>query len=203
VQQYLLEEARFVCQRLAPSDTVLELGCGYGRIMGQLSQAARSVVGIDTSAESLRLAKALSNPHQRCTFAQMDASRLAFRPRSFDAVVCVQNGVCAFHVDPAVLFAEALRVVRSPGRVLFSSYAERFWPARLDWFRRQAAEGLVGPLDELATRPDTIVCRDGFAVGTMSAAAFQGICTQLVVAPHLTEVDGSSLFCEVHVPSAA
>jgi SAM-dependent methyltransferase len=202
VQQYLREELRFVCQRVAQSDVVLELGCGYGRLVWQLAPVARLVVGIDTSSESLRLAQTLSDPHLRCAFARMDAARLAFRPHAFDVVVCVQNGVCAFHADPVVLLAEALRVVRSPGRLLFSSYSERFWHDRLDWFRRQAAAGLVGAVDEHATRPGTIVCHDGFTVGTMSPAAFRAVCTDLGVTPHLTEVDDSSLFCEVHVDSS-
>jgi 2-polyprenyl-6-hydroxyphenyl methylase/3-demethylubiquinone-9 3-methyltransferase len=203
VQQYLDEEARFVCDRLARADAVLELGCGYGRLVWQFARTADFVVGIDTSPESLRLAQSLAHPHARCSFARMDAARLAFGPGSFDVVVCAQNGVCAFHVDPGVLLAEALRVVRSSGRVLLSSYAERFWPDRLEWFRRQAAEGLVGRINEQATRPGTIVCEDGFTVGTMSPMAFRELCDRFGVAPTLTEVDGSSLFCEVEVRSAA
>lgn len=199
VRRYLDEEARFVCRRLAQTDAVLELGCGYGRVVWQLARAARLVVGIDASRESLRLAGTLTDPTLPCRFAATDAARLAFRPRSFDVVVCAQNGVCAFHADPAVLLAEALRVVRSPGRVLFSTYSERFWPDRLDWFRLQAAEGLVGAIDETATRPGTIVCRDGFSVGTMSADSLRAVCAGLGATPVLTEVDGSSLFCEIVV----
>jgi len=200
VQRYLLEETRFVCQRLKPSDAVLDLGCGYGRVLRQFAQAARLVVGIDSSSESLRLARTLIDTQRTCCVAAMDAARLALPSQSFDAVVCMQNGVCAFHIDPRVLLGEALRVVRSPGRVLLSTYAERFWPDRLDWFRLQAAEGLVGAIDERATRPGTIVCRDGFSVGTMTDAAFRDLCADLGVTPVLTEVDGSSLFCEIRPP---
>lgn len=202
VRQYLREEIRFACQRVASSDVVLELGCGYGRVSWQLAPVARFVVGIDTSSETLRLARELSDPRLRCAFSRMDATRLAFRPHSFDVVICVQNGICAFHADPAVLLGEALRVVRSSGRLLFSSYAERFWDHRLDWFRRQAAAGLVGAVDEHATRPGTIVCRDGFTVDTMSRAAFEAVCASLGVTPRLMEVDDSSLFCEICVDSA-
>jgi len=197
VQRYLLEEVRFVCRRLQPSDAVLHLGCGYGRVERQFARAARLVVGVDTSFDSLRLARTLIDPQLPCSFAAMDAARLAFPSNSFDTVVCIQNGVCAFHIDPRVLLEEALRVVRSPGRVLVSTYAERFWPDRLDWFRLQAAEGLVGAIDEQATHPGTIVCRDGFSVGTMNDVALLDLCAKLGVTPVLTEVDGSSLFCEI------
>ncbi len=197
VQQYLREEVRFVLERLKPSDAVVELGCGYGRVTAQLAEVARLVVGIDSARASLRLATALGQP--RCRYVAMDASRLAFADRSLDVVVCVQNGICSFHIEPIVLLSEALRVVRRPGRVLFSTYSERFWPDRLEWFRLQAAEGLVGPIDEQATRPGTIVCRDGFCVGTFSPGGFQAACAALGVACTLTEVDGSSLFCEIVV----
>ncbi len=203
VQQYLREEARFVCERLSPSDTVLELGCGYGRLVEQFATVARLVVGIDTSSESLRLARARSRPRRASRYVGMDAARLAFRPCSFDVVVCAQNGVCAFHLDPAALIVEALRVVRPQGRVLFSSYAERFWPDRLAWFELQAAAGLVGRIDQAATRPGLIVCADGFSVGTMTGADFERLCERLRVTPTLTEVDGSSLVCEIRGRSAA
>jgi SAM-dependent methyltransferase len=199
VQRYLREEIRFVCRRLEPSDAVLELGCGYGRVAWQLAGFARSVVGIDTSLDSLRLARALTGQRLGCRFVPMDAARLAFRSASFDAVVCVQNGICAFKMDPRALLAEALRVVRSPGRVLFSTYSERFWSERLEWFRLQAAEGLIGIIDEEATHPGTIVCRDGLSLGTMSAGDLVALCTSCGVTAGLTEVDGSSLFCEVVV----
>lgn len=197
VQRYLREEIRFVRDRIARTDIVLELGCGYGRVAGQLAEAARLVVGIDVSYESLKLARALTPAALPCRFLDMDAVHLAFAAGSFDAVVCVQNGICAFGVDQEVLLREALRVVKSPGRVLFSSYSERFWADRLEWFRLQAERGLVGAVDEVATRPGRIVCRDGFSVGTMTPASFQRLCCRSGVAATLTEVDGSSLFCEV------
>ncbi len=197
VRQYLEAEIRFVLERLRPSDTVLELGCGYGRVTAPLAGKARLAVGIDTSRDSLRLARILLPPGSPCRYAAMDAVRLGFRERSFDLVACVQNGVCAFHTDPARLLAEALRVVRSPGRILFSTYTEAFWPDRLEWFRRQAAEGLVGPIDEQATRPGTIVCRDGFAVGTLDPETFITLVAKHHLRAELIEVDQSSLFCQI------
>ncbi len=203
VQQYLREEARFLCDRLHPADAVLELGCGYGRLSEQFATVARLAVGIDTALESLRLARARSPRHPASRYACMDAARLAFPPGSFDVVVCAQNGVCAFHTDPTVLMAEALRVIRPQGRLLFSSYAERFWADRLAWFQLQATAGLVGRIDPVATRPGLIVCEDGFSVGTMTAAGFERLCERLQVTPTLTEVDGSSLVCEARSRSAA
>jgi 2-polyprenyl-6-hydroxyphenyl methylase/3-demethylubiquinone-9 3-methyltransferase len=195
VRQYLEAEIGFVAGQLAPGERVLELGCGYGRVAVALARTGARVVGIDTALASLRLGRAGLPPGLSCRYAAMDAARLGFRDGAFDVVACVQNGISAFHQDPARLLGEALRVTRPGGRVWFSTYAAAFWPERLEWFRRQAAEGLVGPLDEAATRPGTIVCRDGFTATTSTEADFRALCGTLGVTPAFTEVDGSSLFC--------
>lgn len=49
VQQYLEVEIELVLSKIKPIDTVLELGCGYGRVLQKLIENAKTVVGIDTS----------------------------------------------------------------------------------------------------------------------------------------------------------
>jgi SAM-dependent methyltransferase len=202
VKQYLEAEIRFVLGRLDRDDLVLELGCGYGRVALRLAAAARCVVGIDTSTESLALARRLAGPASRCEFAEMDALDLAFPDSTFDDVVCVQNGICAFGVDQEALLREAVRVTRPGGRVLFSSYAERFWPERLEWFESQAALGLVGAIDHERTGSGTIVCEDGFHARMVSPQEFRRLGERLGVEPEVTEVDGSSVFCELALPQS-
>lgn len=197
IRRYLDEEIAHVRSRLRRGDLVLELGCGYGRVMWGLAIDARCVVGIDTAPDNLALARTLAPRSGGCAFTLMDAVRLGFRNGAFDLVACVQNGICAFRVDPFRLMSEALRVTRPGGRVLFSTYAEAFWPHRLEWFERQADVGLVGTIDRQATGDGLIACLDGFRSGTMRAADFEALCRRLGVAGKLEEVDGSSLFCEV------
>jgi len=197
VRQYLEAEIRHVLQRLHPEDTALELGCGYGRVAFRLAEVAGRVVGIDSAAESIDLALELAGEASRCEFLEMDALDLEFPDAEFDAVICVQNGICAFRVDQEALLREALRVTRAGGRLLFSTYAERFWPHRLEWFEAQAAEGLVGPIDHEASGGGVIVCEDGFRSGQLTPKDIQALCAGLGIVAELTEVDGSSLFCEI------
>jgi 2-polyprenyl-6-hydroxyphenyl methylase/3-demethylubiquinone-9 3-methyltransferase len=194
VKRYLEAEIDFVLRRVRPSHRVLELGCGYGRAMAPVVGRAAGVFGIDTSEESLSLGAATLG---ECRLAAMDAGALGFVDRSFDVVYCVQNGISAFGIDRSNLIGEAIRVARRGGRVMFSTYSHRFWKQRLEWFRIQAAEGLIGEIDESATGNGVIVCKDGFRAETVTKAQFETLAAASGLPYEITEVDGSSLFCVI------
>lgn len=197
VRQYLQAEIDFVLSRMRPGDRVLELGCGYGRVLDHLSKKSQRVFGIDTSWSSLAFGLSLHQGRPPFRVAAMDAFRLGFRQGSFDLVVCIQNGISAFKGDPRNLINEALRVIRQGGLALFSSYAEAFWSERLEWFRAQADEGLLGEIDEERTGNGVIICRDGFKAATVGPKDFTDLACSQGIEPMITEIDGSSLFCEL------
>ena len=175
----------------------MELGCGYGRILCALVQKADQIIGIDTSLDSVRLAKELIGRNQNCTVLQMDAVHLAFSDHMFDVVLCIQNGISAFHVDQRELLQESIRVTKPKGIVLFSSYSEKIWNDRLHWFQLQSDAGLIGELDYKKIRNGTIVCKDGFTATTLSRAQFLSLTAGFNVKTRIVEVDESSLFCEI------
>ncbi|MCP4573462.1 MAG: class I SAM-dependent methyltransferase [bacterium] len=200
VRRYLDAEIAHVRDRLRPADTLLELGCGYGRIVFQLAPHAARCVGIDTAPTNLELAARLGASHANCEFLLMDAANLALADDAFDAVVCLQNGIRAFGCDQEKLVREAVRVCRPGGQVLFSSYAEEFWPHRLAWFETQAAHGLMGAIDHKATGDGVIVCEDGFRAGFMRPADFTDLWRRLGIPADITQVDGSATFCACRIP---
>jgi SAM-dependent methyltransferase len=197
VQRYLEAEIQHVLGRLRRADAVLELGCGYGRVALRLNSVARLVVGIDIAEASVAMARKSAGRDTTFEFLCMDALHLGFRAGQFDAVICVQNGVCAFGVDPEALALESLRVLRPGGRLLFSTYSDRLWHDRLAWFEAQAMEGLLGPVDHEASRDGVIVCTDGFRSGRLTPGELQSLCSRLGVESEISEVDESSVFCEV------
>ncbi len=201
VRQYLEAEIRFVLDRIKPSDAVLELGCGYGRVLERLTGAAETVVGIDTSLASLRLAGNLLKGPRPCHLLAANAAALGFADGVFDVVVCIQNGISAFGVHPLALIRESVRVTGPGGVILLSSYSERFWDHRLEWFELQAAEGLLGTIDHERTGNGLIVCEDGFRATTVTPGEFRTLAGSVGIEPVITEVDGSSLFCELRRPS--
>jgi len=194
IRKYLDAEMEFVQKALKPSDRVLELGCGYGRVLGGLGKASNIVVGIDISLGSLRYGREKDLTLSSIGLLQMTAELTAFRDDSFDVVVCIQNGISAFKVDPVSLVRESLRLAGPGGKAVFSTYSDMIWEERLDWFRLQAEEGLLGEIDWEKTKRGTIVCRDGFVATTFTEKDFHEIADEIGVSCETKEVDASSLF---------
>ena len=125
----------------------LELGCGYGTSSERLLPRVRVTFGIDTSLSSLRDGPGISRT-QTITMPCLHGLRpTGFRDRAFDLTICIETGICAFAVDQQQLFQEAIRVTRSGGLVMFSSYTPQFWEHRLEWFEIQSAHHLIGEID--------------------------------------------------------
>jgi SAM-dependent methyltransferase len=197
VQQYLAAELSYVIEKIGPGDKVLDLGCGFGRVMPELAQKAAAVVGIDNSSASLMLAWEKIRCIPNCSLVQANALHLSFKKNSFDVVICIQNGISAFHVDQKQLIKESLRVTKYEGIVLFSSYADKFWKHRRQWFQMQADAGLLGEIDYEKTRDGVIICKDGFTATTVGPGHFLSITSDLGVAASIVEVDESGIFCEI------
>lgn len=195
IKRYLNAEIEFVISNIENANGVLELGCGYGRVMKEVSQSISWLIGIDISKESLKLVEPYMKSCQNYTVSLMDASQLGFRAGTFDAVFCIQNGISAFGVDKKRLIAESVRVTRDNGVILFSSYSPKIWEARLKWFEKQARFGLVGEIDMEKTRNGTIVCKDGFRTTTISGDQFIGLFAERGLEASIVEVEESSLFC--------
>lgn len=196
VKRYLEAELDFVLNKIEKNNILLDLGCGFGRIMPAMALNVRIVVGVDSSFSSLLLAQEKITDIPNCLLTAADAVELCFRTNFFDVVVCIQNGISAFQVDKKQLITECLRVTKPGGRILFSSYAEKFWTDRLRWFEIQAAEGLVGEIDYQKSDQGIIVCKDGFRATTVSPDQFLTLAADLGVKASINEVDESSVFCE-------
>jgi len=197
IKQYLDAEIRFVVSNLHGSDLVLELGCGYGRVMRAVSQFVFGIVGNDISRESLEFARSYMEGCENYDVFLMDASWIGFRSCIFDVVFCVQNGISAFGVGKKRLITETVRVTKDNGIILFSSYSPKIWEARLEWFRKQSQFGLIGEIDGQKTCDGTIVCKDGFRATTVSSDKFVELFGEFGLNASIIEVDESSIFCRV------
>ena len=197
VRQYFASELSYVLRKIDPGEKVLDLGCGFGRILRDLAKKAGIVIGIDNSHASLILAQETIEGLSNCFLIETDAIQLSLIINTFDVVICIQNGISAFHVDQKELIMESIRVTKPGGTVLFSSYSDKFWDHRLEWFQRQADAGLLGEIDYEKTRDGLIVCKDGFKATTVRPSQFLALTADFDVEIKIVEVDKSSIFCEL------
>lgn len=199
IKQYLDAELQYVLEAVPPNSKVLELGCGYGRLLIHLTRGSRVIFAVDISTDNLMLAAQMLCGAPDCFLSAMNALRLGFRDSAFDYVVCIQNGISAFGVDPSALIQESIRVTKNGGSVLISSYSSKIWPARLHWFELQAEAGLIGEIDWQKTRDGVIVCKDGFSASTVGVERFEELTAGLPASVITEEIDESSVFCVLTV----
>jgi len=104
-------------------------------------------VGIDPSPELLALARrALAASPRRVELREGSAERLPFGDRSFDAAV-VTWSLCSIP-DPGAALAEARRVLKPGGRLLFAEHGLAPDPAVRRWQER-----LIPAAGDLDRRP--------------------------------------------------
>jgi SAM-dependent methyltransferase len=92
---------------------VLDLGCGDGRLAGELAAGGAEVSGTDPSEVALERARA-ANPGIGFSRVEPDG-RLPFDDGAFDGVACVH--VLEHVADTQALMSEARRVLRPGGAI--------------------------------------------------------------------------------------
>jgi 2-polyprenyl-6-hydroxyphenyl methylase/3-demethylubiquinone-9 3-methyltransferase len=195
IQQYLDAEIEFILEKINPRDIVLELGCGYGRVINKIAKYCKRVYGIDTSQDSLDYAKKYLKGISNVELINMNAGELVFRRNFFDIVIAIQNGISAFKIKPQRLVNECLRVTKEKGIILLSSYSDAIWKERLEWFLKQAEYGLLGEIDLQKSKNGTIVGKDGFQATTFSVNDFEKLITNMNLSAEIKIIDNSSIFC--------
>jgi SAM-dependent methyltransferase len=97
----------------APTDTVLDLGCGLGRLSRELARRAQRVIAVDVSGEMLERARELNSDLGNVTWLQGDGTSLGgIEDAAVDA--CVSHVVFQHIPDPEITYG----YVREIGRVL-------------------------------------------------------------------------------------
>ncbi|UTC74555.1 class I SAM-dependent methyltransferase [Treponema sp. OMZ 792] len=193
VKQYLDEEINFIKKKLTGNESVLEIGCGYGRILKKLYPYAKAVTGIDISEDSIKFAKEFLKDGSNIYLETMDAYKMNFK-EEFDMVLCLQNGLSAIKGEPEELIQKCIKALKKNGRAYFSTYSSKFWNIRLDWFKEQADKKLLGEIDEEKTKDGIIICKDGFKARTFTEKDFDDLGKKSGLEYEIKEIDESSLF---------
>lgn len=120
VFSHALDHERLL-QEIGVDASVLDYGCGRGRLCGELAQRGfRHVTGVDYSREMIEAAK---HEHPGLEFSVVDGETLPFVDARFDAVLLFAVLTCiAADAAQKQLIAEMKRVLRPGGLLLISDY---------------------------------------------------------------------------------
>jgi len=201
VKQYLQAEIDFVKKSLSKTQSVLELGAGYGRIVRELAPHCGSIVGIDISEESVELGREYLKDYPNASMVALDVHKMELT-KPFDIIFCLQNGLSAMGADSTVIH-KILETLAPGGTAYFSSYSTKFWDFRLKWFEEQAAKGLLGEIDYAQTQNGVIICKEGFRATIHLPEDFQKIGEESGYPYQVQEVDESSVFLIIHKTNQA
>lgn len=103
--------------RFNGTETVLEYGCGAGRIAGWLAERARQVVATDIDPELLRVARQFYGG-ENVLYTEVKPSETPFADGSFDIITCI--GLFRFMSldEVGVLLGRFRRLLKSSGRLV-------------------------------------------------------------------------------------
>ncbi len=137
--RYYQPAYRFIANDIAVErGALLDVGTGPGwvAIHAASGRADVDAVGIDTCPHMLEFAEQNRQGRLNVTFRKMDATRIVYPERTFDAAVSVQS---AHHwSDPAAIFAEVYRVL-AEGGVFYVYEADPDAEVPPDWIARIGA----------------------------------------------------------------
>ncbi|WP_413630061.1 ArsR/SmtB family transcription factor [Novosphingobium sp. KCTC 2891] len=127
---------------------LLDVGTGTGRMAELFAPRATRVVGLDKSAEMLRLARARLQhlPAEKFELVRGDFGALPFDAATFDTVLIHQ--VLHYALAPEAVLAEAARVTRPGGRIAVVDFA----PHGREELRTKHAHARLGFSDAQMTK---------------------------------------------------
>lgn len=184
VQQALAEELNFLARAIQPPGVVLELGCGNGRVVEALAGQARAMVGIDFLEPYIRQARQ-QRRSANTALVVARAGLLPFAAGSFDYVLCVQNTLGVMGDEKQAAIAEAVRVTRPGGRIVFMVYSELSVVPRAEWYAEMHRRGMMAPIDWTRSHAELLITEDGHASECFRAERLTSLFTSQGLRPRL------------------
>jgi ubiquinone/menaquinone biosynthesis C-methylase UbiE len=155
---------------LAKGMKVLDIGCGRGELALWCARSGASeVVGIDYSKSAINLAnkarrRAPTPIRNKIDFKLLDAKKLRFKAKSFDAIIMTEFLEHVYHEEQEIIFKKAKRILKDDGFVYFhtapsrwfNDFTYKYWCYPLSTFLVWISNTLTGKSYENLANPNQI-----------------------------------------------
>lgn len=136
IQEFLDGEVKFIEEHIKPNKKILEIGCGYGRLLKILSKNANNVSGIDFSKSLLKKAKENLKDKKNVQILEMNAKNLSFKDDFFDYSLCLDASFGNMPKIEKEVLKEMKRVTKKEGEIIISVFSENAKEAQIENYKR-------------------------------------------------------------------
>ena len=147
-----LSEEKVLPRVFQPQDTLLEVGCGTGRLsLGLWELGFRGVLGTDFSREMITKARELAGKLEYAVpFRVADATKLPFEDAMFDGVIFGFNGLMQIpgRSNRRCALAEMNRVVQPGGKAVLTTHDRDFGEEHASFWIEEKSRWETGVQDE-------------------------------------------------------
>lgn len=131
IKRWFEAERRYLRKNIKRDSSILEIGCGYGRSIADISDIASRVVGVDLSPLCLSNARKNLAHLKNIEIYKADGRALPFREEDFDFTISMGNTFGSLNGYQNDVLKEMRRVTKSGGRIILGVYSERALPIRI------------------------------------------------------------------------
>ncbi len=132
IEEYLEKETACLRNIVKSGESVIDIGCGTGRVLWALQDIAGMCVGVDFSEHHVDAARKLLKD---TGIFLADAKKMNFKDNFFDCVLCVYNTFGNLGEDKVSVLREMRRIVKPDGRIILSVYSENALDTQLRFYK--------------------------------------------------------------------
>lgn len=125
VRTFLRAEIRYLKTHLKKDARVLDVGCGYGRVLKLLQKGSWELWGMDNSSSELRQAKQYIGRAPNIHLVLGDVRKTGFSQEFFDVAYVTGNTFGNLGRSKVPILKELTRIVRKGGSIIVTTYNEK------------------------------------------------------------------------------
>ncbi|MDP1884475.1 MAG: class I SAM-dependent methyltransferase [Candidatus Moranbacteria bacterium] len=124
LQKFFTGDIDFIKNKLTRNQNILEVGCGFGRLLYPLSTVSKNVTGIDFSKNQIQKTANNTKQSKNITVRLMRAEKMNFKNNCFDQSICLNNSLGNMPGIEKQVIQEMKRITKAGGKIIVRVFAD-------------------------------------------------------------------------------